>query len=72
MSRTTVRYIQLSKLKSLLTSRRRAKVRFQPVTAQPRAGRRFSFPVFRRPTPSPQKESPTQPSEPGQNVPETD
>jgi hypothetical protein len=72
MSRTTVGYIRLSKLKSLLTSRRRAKVRCQPVAAQPRTGRQGRFSIFRRPTPSPQKERPLQPAGSGQDSPHTD
>jgi len=49
MSRTTVGYIQLPRLKSLLTSCRRSKVRCQPLIARSKPGRPFrEAPALRR------------------------
>lgn len=70
MSRTTVRYIQMPRLKSLLTSCRRAKFRCLPAVTEARPRREDQDRRFdKRPAVSPQKQRPAKNAGPKKELP---
>lgn len=70
MSRTTVHYIQMPKIKSSLTSCRRAKARCQPVAPHMKVKvREWNLAPTRRPAAPPQKENRVAPQSLGQTTP---
>jgi hypothetical protein len=70
MSRTTVRYIQMPRLKSLLTSCRRARLRCQPAVTEPRPRvQDQERKLDNRPAASPKKERPARNAPPKKGLP---